>query len=295
MRLVFGFTWHLLAGLACLLVVASYAGALHPSGDSLAVFRLPLAVIAAVLVIWTGWRKVIRWPVTLVLMAVMAWHGWAASTPSTAPDTRHALYQKNLLFASGDNAALVADIKASGAYFVTLQEVTRRNRAVLEALRKEFPTQHFCPFARVGGVAVLSRFPEVRGQAICAERDGLAAVQVAEPTGPVWVASLHLHWPWPHGQAAHIDRLEPVLRGLTGSVLIGGDFNAVAWSHTVRRIERASGTKRIGHHTTTFQLPRIGMWVGIDHVLSNLPKAASVTTRGRFGSDHLGVLAWFSL
>ena len=41
-----------LAGLA---VVAGYLGALHPAGDSLAVFRVPLTILAALALIWSEW------------------------------------------------------------------------------------------------------------------------------------------------------------------------------------------------------------------------------------------------
>ncbi|MDU8928442.1 endonuclease [Alisedimentitalea sp. MJ-SS2] len=285
----------MLAVVACLSVVAGFAGALHPAGDSLAVFQLPLSVVAAIAVIWTGWSRWLRWPLALALTGLIGFHVASGIKPADASETGYALYQKNLLFVAGDRSSLVADIRASGATLVTLQEVTRRNRAVLDNLKADFPAQHFCPFARVGGVAVLSRLPKVPGSERCAERDGLAAMQVEGPDGPVWVVSLHLHWPWPYGQTDHVARLEPVLRGLEGPMLIGGDFNAVAWSHAVSRIEAVSGTRRLGHHLVTFQLPRLGMWIGIDHVLSNLPGGARTETRAALGSDHFGVLARFDM
>ena len=287
--------WSILTVAACLSVGAGFAGVLHPAGDSLAVFRLPLAVIAALMVIWTSWRKAIRWTLTFGLMAIVGYHGMAAVSVAPSNAAQYSLYQKNLLFVSGDKTALLRDIRDSGADFVTLQEVSARNREVLNRLKREFPARHFCRFGGVGGVAVLSRLPLVEGSARCAERNGLAAMQVQGPNGPVWLISMHVHWPWPYGQAEHVDRLEPVLRALDGPKLIGGDFNTVAWSHALRRIERASGTRRVGHHVATFQLPRIEMWIGIDHVLSTDGTGAGIATRGRLGSDHRGVLAWVRL
>jgi len=273
------------------LLGASFAGALHPAGDSLAVFRLPLAVACGLAVVWTPWGRAVRWPLAAACLAVLGWHGWMAraALPDEAGAT--AVYQKNLSFRSGDKGLLVADLSALAPDHVTLQEVNDRNLPLLAQLEAAYPSQVLCPFSFVGGVAVLSRHPLVAESAICAERDGLAAMQVQAPGGPVWVVSIHLHWPWPHGQASQIDRLLPLLETLDGKVIIGADFNAVAWSHAVTRIERASGTRRLGPHMATFVLPRVPLGIGIDHVLASAPDGAATFRRARLGSDHYGILA----
>lgn len=270
-------------------VLAGYAGALHPAGDSLAVFRVPLALLGglALLAWWPrGWMMLAGLAVVALAVLPRLW-ALLPGQVDEAPDL--VIYQKNLLFTLRDPGDLVADIRARAPDIVTLQEVSARNRAVLAALADDFPYQHYCDFRAVGGTAVLSRWPVVPGSAFCAP--GLTGLQLETPAGRVRAMSLHLSWPWPHGQAAQLDRLEPLLRGLDGATVIGGDFNAVAWSRALARVEDASGTRRAGHEAATFALPYGGMGVAIDHVLASGAAPGTIEVLDRFGSDHRGVLA----
>lgn len=278
-----------------LLLAGGYLGALHPLGDSLAVVRYPVIVVVTLAVIWTPWPRRIRWPLALVGLVLLAQHVWLGSRPDAVNDAALVVYQKNLLWSAGLDTALGQDIQALRADVVTLQEVSTANQPMLGALRAGFPTQTLCPFG-VGGVAVLSRWPRVPGSDRCGA--GAAAMQVVAPSGPVWVVSIHLRWPWPYGQARQVADLVPFLETLQGPVVIGGDFNTVAWSHALRRIERASGTKRLGRRMATYTLnwhgQRLGLHLGIDHVLASGPGAAETARRPRFRSDHHGVLARIS-
>ncbi|MDU8913619.1 endonuclease/exonuclease/phosphatase family protein [Aestuariicoccus sp. MJ-SS9] len=272
-------------------LLGSYGGALHPLGDSLAVFRVPLAVFFALPVIWSDWPRILRWTLTglaFLAMAQIVAPRLETEDPVVA-DLR--LYQQNLLFNRQSDADWLRAVRDSGADMLTLQEVSRRNRALLQALQSDYPTQLFCPFAGVGGVAVATRFPAVPGTEICAEGDGLAALQVQTGQGAVWLVSVHLNWPWPFGQADQIDRLLPLIEQLDGPVILAGDFNAVGWSHSVARVARASGTQRAGPQGATFDLPHIAMPVTIDHVLADPGFAVSTQVMPKLGSDHHGVLA----
>ena len=280
------------------LVVASYLGAVHGLGDSLAVVRPALAGSAVLL----GGLLVRARRRGGGLVAVMA--GLFAGVPvivSSLPDgpgdgDAYHVYQKNLSFRLADPAPLIADIAAFAPDFVTLQEVTARTRAVMTGLGEALPSQHLCPFATVGGVAVLSRWPMIAGTAHCAEDDGLAAMQVTTPDGPVWIVSMHLHWPFPYRQSEQLGRLLPALAALTGPIVIGGDFNMVPWSHTLRAIARITASERAG--SVTYTLPMLGGWITlpIDHVL--VPRGQAATHARRLellGSDHHGVLAGFAV
>lgn len=120
-------------------------------------------------------------------------------------------------------------------------------------------------------------------------------MQVETPDGPVWVVSLHLHWPYPMGQAAQVRALLPELAALKGPVVLGGDFNMVPWSHSIRAIAAATNTRRIG--AVQYTLPLKGLYtLPIDHLLvPQTPQAASTEKRPLLGSDHYGVLARFSI
>jgi endonuclease/exonuclease/phosphatase (EEP) superfamily protein YafD len=273
---------------AALAVAAGFAGFLHPAGDSIAVFRIPLSVL--------GLAAALLMRPTLPRLLLIAGQGavlaglvWGALRPDWDGSARLTLYQQNLLFSRPDNAAWLAEVTAREPDVLTLQEVSERNLVVLDALRARYPFQLHCPLWDILGEAVLSRYPFVEGTQMCSDRDGLAAVQIAAPAGAVWIVSLHVSWPWPHGQAGQLDDVLPMLDAVDGPVVVAGDFNAVAWSHALDRVGARVDAQRIGRLTATFALPYGGMPVGIDHVLSS--GQGRVTALPRLGSDHRGLWA----
>lgn len=277
------------------LVFLGYLGAWHPAGDSFAVFRVPLAAVFALLVIWSPWPRWLRWPLAAAALVALAQVAAQRLDVYGEPsDQDFTLYQQNLLFSRKEDAQWLGIVAENAPDMITLQEVSARNKTLLSALAASHPYQQYCDFGTVGGVAVLSRFPAVPGSGFCAGRNGLAAIQVETDHGPVWLVSVHLHWPWPYGQAAQVDRLLPVLAQLEGHIIIGGDFNAVGWSHSVARIARAIDGDRVHHSGATFYLPLIGMPVTIDHVLTSPAFSQAARSMPKAGSDHHGVLAYLT-
>jgi endonuclease/exonuclease/phosphatase (EEP) superfamily protein YafD len=285
-------------GLAAL--AGGFAGLLHPAGDSLAVFRLPIAaavVAAALALALLGGR---RWlaaglgALALLAAAPAAWRylppgpvpgpGAAEATAGTA-GFRGVLYQKNLLFSLEDPTALIADIRASGADFVTLQEVTPQNRILLDTLAEDYPAQLFCPFSAV--------WPAMPGEAICTQAGGLSALRVDAPGGPLWVVSVHLHWPWPYGQQRQARHLSNTLEAISGRMIVGGDFNMVPWGWSVWRLGRAAEAVPAGPAMTTFRLAGGLVGLPIDHVLLPAGWRGRVERRPLLGSDHYGLVARF--
>lgn len=268
-----------------------FLGAIHPAGDSLAVFRAQLAGALAVLSVGALALRMRRVGGVGLLLGLVAGVPVLLAFAGEGQPGAFRHYQKNLLFRNESLAAAEADLRAVAPDFVTLQEVSRRNAPILLSLSDVLPTHHFCRFASVGGVAVLSRFPAVPDSRTCAA--GLAAVQVITPQGPVWVVSIHLHWPWPFRQAAQVDGLIPVLADLDGPKVVGGDFNMVPWSSVMRRMSRAAGMELAtpAHGT----LPRFGPLVPlpIDHVLT--PAGGQSAPRPAAGSDHWGLLVTFDM
>lgn len=260
-----------------------FAGAVHPLGDSLAVFRLPIAVAFALWVIWFPWPAWIRWSIAVLCLAAMG--QIVAQKYVSHPDGPITIYQKNLLFQNDQVDALAADIRAMRPDIVTLQELTSRNAALVRDLRAEYPYQASCALVEWARVAILSRWP-VEGE-ICIEGDALVGVQVVAPQGTFWAFSLHLSWPWPFGQADHLERLLPVFQDLDGPVVIAGDFNMVPWSFALRSIERSIGATRAGPLFPT--LTKKAAPLPIDHVYA--PGGGQASPRPLLGSDHSGVLA----
>jgi endonuclease/exonuclease/phosphatase (EEP) superfamily protein YafD len=278
-------------------LLASYLGMVHGLGDSLAVVRPGLAAVAVLLggLLAAAGRRLAGLVVGVAgLVAAAPIVGSSLPTPA-GEGAAYRVYQKNLSFRLADPAPLIADIVGHAPDLVTLQEVTDRTRAVMTGLADTLPTQHWCPFAAVGGVAVLSRWPLIAGTTRCADGDGLAAMQVAAPEGPLWIVSMHLHWPFPYRQSEQLARLLPMLASLDGPTVIGGDFNMVPWSYTLQAIAQATGTERAG--SITYSLPMAGGWLTlpIDHVLVPRGRAATHALRlPLLGSDHHGVLARFT-
>jgi len=204
-------------------------------------------------------------------------------------------YQKNMLYSlSGqDERRLAGDILARAPDTVTLQEVNRENREILELLRDRYPSQKLCRFKEIGGVAVLSRWPVVEGSARCLEGRGIAALQVAVPEGRVWVMSVHLETPERplHGQM--VRALAAELPRFGGAKIMGGDFNAFPGSASVSTLARAAGVVPLGPRVVTKRLAGL-FGVTIDHVLVSGGKGR-VEQLPLIGSDHYGLLARFTL
>ena len=294
---------HVVLWSALALIAASFAGALHGLGDSLAVFRhwFAVAAAAAAMVLLRGRLRIATAALLagfLVAAPIMAgwfgdWLGARSGTGATGGG-RYSFYQKNLLYNGTDRQAIIDDILQATPDFVSMQEISDANLEIYEALAARYPSRILCSFRGVGRVAILSRFPLVDGQARCLGRQGPAAIRVRTPDGPVWALALHLSWPFPRPQAAQVAAMLPLLRALERPIVLGGDFNMVPWSNTMRQIQRATGTKRAGAVVFTFRHKLWPLWLPIDHVL--VPSGRGrLERRPLAGSDHYGILLRFDL
>jgi endonuclease/exonuclease/phosphatase (EEP) superfamily protein YafD len=277
--------------LAILLVLLGFLGWLHPIGDVLAVGRgyavaavFVLAIAASVL----GMRVAAFWS---ILFALLAGTPVVLATIWPGPSGGVVLYQKNLRFNNSELVALEADIRQTDPVAITLQEVSDPNRVLLAALADRFPHQHVCDSAQTRSVAVVTRLTPVPGAVVCAT--GLAAMQVivtdSQGDTKVWVVSVHLHWPWPYGQADQVAELLPVLEGLEGPILMAGDFNMVRWGQTVRKLAQAARVSPAGPSNGTYLGFAPLLRLPIDHAFA--PAGGRLELRSPLGSDHLGVLA----
>lgn len=273
-----------LFGASLLPLILSHCGRWHPAGDAFAVLRPVWAVPVLVVGLIAGLPTLVLLVPIASLLTVL----WPVLRPQPAPSLGLTLYQKNLSFQLADPTPLIADIRATDPDVITLQEVSAENTTLLDTLADRWPHQHLCPHAPVGGVAVLSRHaPVEHSTPVCAT--SLAAVQISTPAGPLWVASLHLPWPWPFTQHLYRDRAAAALHALDGPVVLAGDFNMVPWSHTLGMIARAIGGHRAGRALPTFRIGPVGL--PIDHCVA--PGAARATLRPCLGSDHKGLTVEF--
>ncbi|WP_068115436.1 endonuclease/exonuclease/phosphatase family protein [Tropicimonas marinistellae] len=296
---VWGVVFWLVAATGLAALCGSFLGGLHPAGDSLAVFRSHIAGAGALWVL-IGWATGMTSPAWLVLLAVAVTPAAMGYTRyefvSAAPNTT--IYQKNMRYRNPDISELTADIREIAPDILTLQEMTVDHTKILQELKDILPYSHHCDYGPVGTAAVASRWPTIDGSKLCV--DGFTAMRVDAPEGPLWVGSVHLHWPWPERQRVMVDDLVPVMQGLDGPAIVGGDFNMVPWSSTLRRIATALGAERAGrvrmsfplNHPKGLPLEQIAQ-LPIDHVLIPAGKRGASELRPKLGSDHRGLVVRF--
>ncbi len=271
-------------GLVVLGLLGGFLGAIHGVGDSLAVFRVLFCALLLLLsLIGKGeriWRLLLGGLAILGLGSVF-WHKLPAGGPG--PVT---VYQKNMYHSNDDLPGLAADILESDADFVTLQEVSIANEALLDELKPEFPYQHLCRYTQRSGIAVLSRTAP-NGDGDCGRSANFAMFRFSAEDGVYTVMALHLTWPFPRRQSQQVMGLATVLEDIDQPVIIGGDFNMVPWSHALRRIARASDSERVGPARASFLLGSLP--ISIDHVFA--PHGGRAEVRPLFGADHFGIVA----
>ncbi len=285
MKLLF---WMMQAGTVCLLLalILSFAGAWHPAFDSLSLLRLPLAIVCLLFLVFPMGMRL------RLMLAACVMLGAGTTVPmffgAQGPgDLR--IYSKNMWFGNRDINALAADIRSSDADVVALQEVSLKNRDMLVALQDIYPHQHICTFSGWNGIAVISRDPIL--QTRCTDRRAVAAAQIQGGQGPVWVASVHLSWPFPYGNARSGAAAADLLAQLEGPVVMAGDFNIFPWAHSVQGMQQAAAVQVAQPVRPTLNLR--GVPLLLDHI--HAPGGGTATYRGLLGSDHLGVLADVSL
>ncbi|MCG3266432.1 endonuclease/exonuclease/phosphatase family protein [Yoonia sp. I 8.24] len=267
----------------CVGILLGFGGHVHPLGDSLALVRMPLGIVCAAGLAFQM-PRVLR--IFSVAAATLALGTTAPLLVASGAEGPLLLYTKNLLYRNSDLPALADDIRASAADVVTLQEVSRTNGAILGMLANDYPYQHLCRFSGWSGVAVLSKTP-FAGTPLCSTHRGVAAARIVKERQAVWVASVHLPWPYPYDHARSATSASDLLAQLEGAIVMGGDFNIFPWAASVRQLRQVSQTRLARPIRPTYNL--YGAPLFLDYV--SAPGGGRVTYRDRLGSDHMGVLA----
>lgn len=292
----------LLALLAAVTLALGALGGLAAPLDTLALLRVPSAVVLLGTAFVFGGAVRLASLVFALVMLATCWKGHRQGEPSADL----ILYQKNVFHQNESPHALVADIIASDADVLTLQELSYETAIVKTELSGSYPHVHACTY-RGWEIAVMSRLPFTGTGALCSQSRGLAAVEVLTVQGPVWVASTHIPWPWPFDGWDSGREFAELLAGLSGPIVVAGDFNTVPWAATVTRLARAAGAKVLGPVRGSLRVDPVRMVRGndmtgafdaalgplavplpIDHVLA---PGGQRSLRPGLGSDHRGVLA----
>ena len=257
---------------------------LHPIGESFSVIQFPLAGFGLFLSAFRhNW--VLRLPLLVVSILALGQVGQAYRNPNDVGGIT--VYQKNLLHLNESTPRVLRDVKAVDPDVLTVQEMTTQALRDWKKVLAAYPTLHFCPNKRGYGTAVISKWQTLAGSGFCQSSGRMTGVRVQTPEGPLWLVSLHLHWPWPYEQAWQVPEIIETLERLDGPVVLGGDFNNLPWSGAVSDIRDAVRGRRAGGVEATFILS--GIPLSIDNVIA--PNGGAIETRPQFSSDHLGLVA----
>ncbi|MEO0990141.1 MAG: endonuclease/exonuclease/phosphatase family protein [Pseudomonadota bacterium] len=271
---------------------AGWLGNLHAIGDSLAVLRLPVALLLFLIALWPkGRHRPTRFAAAALGTAALAAVALPYWPPAGHSDPSVTLYQKNTWVLNRDARPLIADILSQDADVVTLQEIQRTGTELRARLQETYATVHTCPVSGLARTGVVARWPAGPGTHRCLPGHDLSAVQVDAPSGPLWIVSLHLKWPYPYDQKGTVDAVARALADMDGDVLLAGDFNMVPLSDSLRRIAQASGTRRVGPAIRSYPLLNGAIGLPIDHVFAPATWTGQVERRPLLGSDHFGLLA----
>jgi endonuclease/exonuclease/phosphatase (EEP) superfamily protein YafD len=243
------------------------------------------------------WAAATLAPAALLLIAVSPQWFPAASRPEAGASTIR-IYSANLWVRNRDLEAIAASIRQANADVVMLIELGDATAPHLDALVGAYPYRIASPrIDRPNGAVrsvIVSRYPLTA----LPRPAGVEAVgaRAATPLGPLNIISIHLTRPWPFeeswGQISQTMALDEMVQGLSGPVVVAGDFNSVSTARIGKQVQRDIGLRPAPGFPGTWPggLPS-ALGITIDQVYAS-PDLAFVSRRlGRpTGSDHRPVV-----
>ena len=297
------------AGILLLVAVAALSGIGHRWVDILAQFGVPALAVALILIALTlllrQFHAALAYAVAALALVVAVWPQWMPDRGIARPETPIVrLYSANLWARNTDVEAITRSIADADADIVILIELGDAPAARLDQVLAGYPHRVATPRVdRHGGAArsvIASRYPLT---AVADVADGLQDITaVAEtPLGPLNVIGVHLTRPWPFqyqwGQITQVQALARVRSGLTGPVIVAGDFNSVSTGRIGRQVRTEVGLFPAPGWPGTWPAaaPSI-VGLTIDQVYRS-PDLAFISRRlGRpTGSDHRPVITEVTL
>jgi endonuclease/exonuclease/phosphatase (EEP) superfamily protein YafD len=294
----------LLATLAMASVV-TWLGPVLPAADALCHFRLHLAAAAGLLVLpaLLAHRRAVAAAVVLAALNVAGAQPLRVGIEPSLGGARLKVLTLNIFRFADNSDAIRALIARENPDIVLLQEVRGGRIGLLASLKREYPWQVHCAFEQRCWTAVLSRHPfATKGAGHLGNHPaGMAWATFGPDLDNLAVASVHLRWPIVSDQAGQLRRLALEVTSASGPVLLGGDFNATAWSSVMRRFSAETGLKPAGAFTPTWPARSFSPTRGcavcfpqlqIDHFMVGPGLRLLSHRSGDYvGSDHLPLVA----
>lgn len=186
---------------------------------------------------------------------------------------------------------------------VLLLETNEAWKRAMQPIESNYPYQVLCPLENTYGLLFYSRFPMVSHELRFLIQDDIPSiyVQLVMASGQrVHFYGVHPMPPSPTEHYRSTERDAELLlvgkeaRQRSGPIIIAGDLNDVAWSHTTRLFQRVSGLldPRIGRGLfSTFNAKYFFLRWPLDHVfVSHHFKLAQLRRLPNCGSDHFPIL-----
>jgi len=286
----------LLASLIGLL--ASRAGYLWIGFDIFAQFTVHFAIAAAAFLIGLLLpRARVFSALVLILAGVVALGLWPhlasrdVRTLAAVPEGHRQIKvaSLNLWYANRNYDAVRAEILRLDADVVTLIEIHRDKRPMLDALKASYPYQATCFTIDYCNLAVLSKVPIVESDA---RVRWVGAPMIRAKLGPelggLTVIGVHaIRFPHSRAQFRQVTALSDLIETIPGRKLVMGDFNSTAFSRILETMVSRTNLVRLTNLPSwpaTFGLPQ----VAIDHIFVSrgIIQTKSQQIGEPSGSDH---------
>jgi endonuclease/exonuclease/phosphatase (EEP) superfamily protein YafD len=198
---------------------------------------------------------------------------------------------------------LEAFVLGTAADAIVLTETGPDKLALLDRLRHAYPHQLHCADQWPCALALLSKHPIESGAAF---REGRhqppVVVARLTPVGSetaITVVGTHVHRPTrnPYLHRTQMARLTSMIAAMPGPVIVAGDFNAVPWSASLKRLKAETGLKPHALMIPTWPATPFGLpQFAFDHVLLSSELTVRAADRGpAVGSDHYPVVVDLAL
>jgi endonuclease/exonuclease/phosphatase (EEP) superfamily protein YafD len=281
------------------------------------------ALTTAGLVGWLIVNPIFDWPFGLIpasLLCAMAYQGWliypytflhskqvnalryVADRQPIKQNTLR-LLTANVYMENTHTPDVQALIEKHQPDLVLLLETNETWRQALQPLEKSYPYQLLYPLENTYGMLFYSRLPIKQHKLRFLVQDDIPSiyVQLELASGQlVHFFGVHPMPPSPTEHYRSTERDAELLlvgkesRKLEGPVIVAGDLNDVAWSHTTRLFQRVSGLldPRVGRGLfSTFHARYFFLRWPLDHVfVSHHFELETMTRLPNCGSDHFPML-----
>jgi endonuclease/exonuclease/phosphatase (EEP) superfamily protein YafD len=286
--------------------------------------HLQLAVLTTLgLVAWLVLDRNLQWPFLLIpigFAVTLAYQSWlmfpytplhrlqvvrlppSGEKPVSDADTVR-LLTANVYMDNTNTPDVLHLINQYQPDIVLLLETNETWKRAMQPIDATYPHQVLCPLENTYGMLLYSRFPILDHELRFLVQDDIPSIHARLKLRSGQLIHFYGVHPMPPSPTEHYRSTErdaelllvgKEARQLTEPVIVAGDLNDVAWSHTTRLFQRISGLldPRIGRGLfTTFHAHYFFLRWPLDHVfMSSHFQLETLRRLPNCGSDHFPIL-----